>query len=1164
MYSPITSKTLTEKLNFKAFTKLLENPGINEDPNDSHALTASVMQSIDEMYTFTDGEGCDVVVANRVGTGAVLYYFGDGLPTLDGFHVPVRGKHICAAYDAEGVYTVFVTSDNKVFYSKELEPHSGRFGAQEELAVTVPRDFVGIEKIGVLQTAKGYVLYVVSAVQTITHKVYFVSYRTSVDNFDHLIDLSFNPGDIVFTGDSRDNFNVHAFSNVYSVYNSRERRRIDYDIRPIDRIVQAKSTGNKIVGLCETGDIVEIGVSGEAMTTALIAGTGRAGISLWDVRHTTHNGKDVYHVAFAEKSKHRRLNHALVENVGDDYEIFALDQNSDFPLFSEKGDVSLYYVNTREAGEPVLVKLDYDVASSNWTETVIDIPVPGVPQMRKCYSTEAYFYDEFDVPIPDMEVEIWTKARGYIEIDGLLRLSSPDRKVCVKTDHLGKVSFVQYTNKIDVPEIGASLPAGMLNDGEILTFSQYEVVAAKFDGVTSDDLLNAKTTDSMASEQGNLLSDQFRNKETADALAQTIGELNELAGFNLNPYAKGCYITREDVVGLRKIDPENGNSSTWMLEFEGRQLVHTKLSAEEADALIGEMLENAHRVIRFEGGDGFFSRIGSFFRSVARGIARVAQVIVSGAKTVVRAVIDGITFVFEGIINFVSDVLSFIEMIFSMVLIFFVVLFMWIASLFMWRDVKLMQRVVRGTFSVYLDKLPRATQYMKGKLFDGLDKLDDKLEEIINEATSKIAPNTPIMAHIRDESTIPPEEEEAISNDMLMKRLTNSDLSGCNFELSDEILAEHSDIFDDIFNELNRMAEVVQSEPSFAMARQFMESAFAGNENIFNAMLAALLQAIKGLVRFALNGVRFLFTKLFNAVTRLIELIAEILTREIRIPFFSSFYRAIMGEELSWLNLVSFVISVPTVLISRLIAGSGLIPNEKAADDIVSDYAGVFDAMVDGNAGDDRNTLSRAGQISMSSVSVTATLASNILTSYINFYTLKTPSVKVSGALGLINCTVKLTKLVCNYPPIYNEPGSTEHSKFAMWLLLGHNCYMALYFKQREGHDIEENGCGDLYAFISGCFYTAFAIWYAAESNMKKPWVFVKEIMVGIKDMIKLIIFLHLNNEPVGKLAWAVHVANVLNLIAAAAGGIIETIRINGNDEDNGNASYASVQPALS
>ncbi|MEZ4715357.1 MAG: hypothetical protein R2851_04610 [Caldilineaceae bacterium] len=94
---------------------------------------------------------------------------------------------------------------------------------------------------------------------------------------------------------------------------------------------------------------------------------------------------------------------------------------------------------------------------------------------------------------------------------------------------------------------------------------------------------------------------------------------------------------------------------------------------------------------------------------------------------------------------------------------------------------------------------------------------------------------------------------------------------------------------------------------------------FNSAKDFFASLLADLLEALEALAKFMLGILQNLVDDVMNAAADIAALIQG--AGNAGIPILSTLWHALTGETLTWLDLIAFVIAIPTTLIYRIVEG---------------------------------------------------------------------------------------------------------------------------------------------------------------------------------------------------------------------------------------------------
>lgn len=918
----ISSLKVNEAFQMKAYTKLMENLEVADKTD----LSFAVSENVGEIKVVYDKNGGDIVFANGGDGGIICYYFQEKTATLSNVTVPLNGTNMVAGIDKNGLLYVFVIRDNSVYYSKSQTPYGMDFCKEVQLDVTLPKDFKSIEKLLLKCIDDGFALFVISG--GTDGKTNYLTCRVWGDTYDYMAPVAFGKGELDVSGDTREELTVHLISNDYVKYGLKKGSLETFKLEmPAGISVKEICYAEKLYCLSSDNTIGIVKCSGDGASIIKLmdnaSGDAFCVKKFGQYFHTVILGADLLHARMQMEGVYSTTSPCPIDLAVSD------------ACFSPRDDVlTLFYYNKEEH---VIVRLDYSEDDGNWAEIKFDAIQPGEVRRKPCYSTEIQFlHPQYGTPLSNVDVEVWTEDRTYLETESGLCLAAKDHKIKLNTGASGKIYFLQYTDKMGSSPVLAKLPESLMPADENLVFRQYEVATANFKDISADDIMNAKTTDSMSTGQDDLLKGDFRTKENAEALANGINSLMELHGqLNSCPTCKGVYIAKDREIPQLNVLRARDGLPSWSLTAEGGRLIYKGLTAAEAASEIAA-LKNEGPII-----GGFFSSIGDFFRAIGKKIANVVKVVVNGLETVVTCVINGVKTVFSAIIKTINEVLEFIEAVFAVVLIFFVVIFAWLAALFQWADVKRTQKAIKGCLQIFLERTPEKADKISADLLAEVQKLKENLASKIDEICEKIAPDEALMQLAKDSTPDNPRLEEAFSNDILLRKLTSGEVSRAVLAYGWEMDLYRVQI-SSVIDVIKGVADNISASEAFDKASDYFEKAFKSIDGFFQNTFAALLKVVEGIMSLALDGAGAVIQAVFGAVKAMLDSLNTMVNKKISVPFFSGLYKFMIGDTMSLINLFSFVAAVPATTVYKMIRNKAPFGKDKEISDFTELVENAF------------------------------------------------------------------------------------------------------------------------------------------------------------------------------------------------------------------------------
>jgi hypothetical protein len=125
-------------------------------------------------------------------------------------------------------------------------------------------------------------------------------------------------------------------------------------------------------------------------------------------------------------------------------------------------------------------------------------------------------------------------------------------------------------------------------------------------------------------------------------------------------------------------------------------------------------------------------------------------------------------------------------------------------------------------------------------------------------------------------------------------------------------------------------------------------------ENIFTKLTVSLLKLCKACIHAALDGLEEVVDALCDVMNHLVEEFYGIITRQIDVPFFTKLYRLMTQDNLTILNLISYICAVSVSLIYKLQGKTLPYDNEAQVDELVSNLTKRF-VWVDNGETDEDN-----------------------------------------------------------------------------------------------------------------------------------------------------------------------------------------------------------------
>lgn len=1051
----------------KSATKLMEALDVCDESTEP--VWNKDMKTI-EMAVLSNGDEYDILLNNTEKDGVMVTVFYGGYGMFKHYQVALHGRSMVAALDSEKRIHLFAIRNNEVWHVEEKTPHSGKFSEAVSIFFVRPRNFTSIKKLLVhrLEDSQSFVLGVVS--ETIDMKMFWISYQEwGKHGVCRLIPSAFSSSMLEFSGSTMEDLTVECVSTTYTSYSvSGNQNRYSYRLNLPDigdNVTQLFVPATDTVFLFLQGTMgnlpVEVCIDKQLGVANVCELTDRSNYTAATLYEDGNGGLSM---AFSGS----RLNYINLTKGPSGYtadEPTPLDYENSCPMFNQNHKCRRLYYLLKEDREVHVLENQGNVT---WVENTLLLPKKGEIRRMSCYSTELTFTraDNRLVPLSDVEVTLWAEARTYIEtVDGILKLDT-DIEAKVQTNEQGKIVFRQYCKGLDVPVIYACLPADFHAEDEAITISQFAGVHGQLSGITSQELLDARQTDSMKGTILPFLPDKYRNEETTDSLAKGIQDT-----MKIKPSVEEIRLMkRAQLKSVSAVFTAN-DLPAWSLSFENGHPLYTRLTEEEAEWEINRIKQHC--------GDKklpkWLSDIANFFRSVAKGIVSVVKFIVKGLTTVVHFLLDGIEMIFEAVIKVVQEVFHLIESIFAALVIFFLTVFAWLASLFVWDDVMRTKRAIQESMSVILELLPRQIEKVKSVCLEQIKSMDEKIDDCFDTLITQFGAKETFGSYMNQNV---PEEDPGtayeLSNNPLMMKFNAVAFPNSYAKQPQavwEIQAVRTDPFDDLFNLVSQLLEKMSDNPDFKEARTYFEHAMSDMDNFLSSVLCGMLSVIKGIIHAVLNGIGTLISFAMDFFKDIMDKVSQIFTEKMNIPFFSSLYKSMTGDELTLMNLFSFLLGLPVVLVYKATWGDVPFRDDGEVEEFIQRIRSTL------GESDSPFTLSASDSAFLKSASMLSAGLLGLCNGIISFTT-EIPenhdAIPLDRTFDWIAVLSELAWMVLSIPKFYEKNPSSYAWVAWGWFAVGASVDAGLTFKNH--HYIDRFKLGQAFTFFYGIAHMGVAI----------------------------------------------------------------------------------------
>ncbi|WP_048050996.1 hypothetical protein [Methanosarcina soligelidi] len=601
--------------------------------------------------------------------------------------------------------------------------------------------------------------------------------------------------------------------------------------------------------------------------------------------------------------------------------------------------------------ENKLVHLWQDPDNTQWCESK-SIPLKDTEKIISfdCYTTHISVRDkDSGTPVTDIELNLKSSTLTDLKVNGMSHtiLGNYKDQITIKPDAAGNITIINKVSNLSTPifELGAEWL------DKVVEIDPATKVRNMLSEVQSGDDLRAVTLP-----DGSYLIPQ--DSVSKDSVDDTVKALKKLTDVTNQLHHDGFQRCVTDGTG-------DLTKPTTLVAFQrDRNGIHRNLlsTLDIKDDYFWGLHFDGDNVTYFEDKDaheklagvcGIWDKIKSFAGDVIRAIESGIEKVTDLASRVVNKVIEFAVKIGDKIVNFVVETvdhaMSLINFVFQNIKVGFEKLKNWLGFIFDWDDIirtkKIIVNVTNQTLELAEHKVGNAEKIVN-KFFDELDNAIDKIGPITGDVNS-------INLRSKGEDYC---HEYSGAQDFLNSAPGNF----ANYHImqgagasphSDFYVGSNTDpltiFFSDVLYPLGE--DLVNIVSTFAkdICDMFTANNLTVSESLAK-MSKDMFKQVIDLARKAVDG----FLKVVESV---ISKIKDTLNDTLNIPILSALYKSLSGGEISLLDVVALLISIPVTMLCKVLiynvnAGhSSLFPggNTCGLDDM--EYKELFDTLSDGS-----------------------------------------------------------------------------------------------------------------------------------------------------------------------------------------------------------------------
>lgn len=858
--------------------------------------------------------------------------------------LPFHGSNLCVGKAADERLILLYTRSEGLYYIQEETVGSKIFSKEVPLSMPLPSDTDYIHSILIQPLELGFVFGVIAHCRS--NNLYYLIYgfwQRQAPVLKQLINGFTNPCGI-FQGKTIENLGFTIWDNSIAEYFFFLNKWIIYKVlenvapilltaAPLDEqqsclLAYVKTaSGYKFIGVEQNPNTLNATVNiiddAEELTDLQ---------SFIYINPYESYQREIHVLALTSKKKlqHCRIQYNKEESIYyystlndlnfEQVESFSFVRNNTIDL-----DAYISFV-----GHNKIVKISYGFLTSLWNEDEIMIPKESYVQSLSGYSTEFTFQDEQGIPYQNLSLNLWANDITRVKINSTFHLLSLQNRLNLITDSNGRIRVFQPTLELSSSALVLNVPSLMVL-GKTYVIKPSDIVKDQMGHITAEQLLSAKKSDGSY-----LLDDKHRKTSTAEDLAKSIRQFTNVSNtIKSSNFNRQLYLCEENTIEKASYIRCNSDQNGWKITLDHDEITYLDLSSEEIFSYFQRMQMSYDNSLK-----SFFGKIGDFIKKIGNKIVEtvviVGQKIVNAIKIAAEFIVEGIKYVFNEMINIVEQALEFAQTIFQKVGVFFQDIFHWIGDIINWDTILRYKKAISYTLDQAFVFIDHSAVVLSTLLVEKIREFQEKLHDYFSYLSERVSGESvgSILKKPKDNSEL----EKQISNNLLMERfLENS--SGLEMMESNEWLEETTETINEIFDDLMKNAENMQSIKAFQEAEDYFSSITKDKKNIFGKLMAGILKTLEGVMQVAGDIICSVIQLVFSGIRKILDSIRELVKTKIKIPFLSDLYTWIAKDDLTFSDLISLIIALPVSGYCRVIYHENLMPNDEALENFKKDIS---------------------------------------------------------------------------------------------------------------------------------------------------------------------------------------------------------------------------------
>ena len=592
-----------------------------------------------------------------------------------------------------------------------------------------------------------------------------------------------------------------------------------------------------------------------------------------------------------------------------------------------------FYLNTKASNNVLfahlsgqqLVQLIQDPVTSHWNQHNILLPPTSIDKMIEynSFTTHIKISDDNGAAAANTAVTLTSTSPVTVYVNDVYHVLTPTVPIDATADVAGTITVIQETQSLSAVSFQVIIQGSPAIVALVDPLSK--AIQKLSDIKTGDDLSKVQITTPSGTQQS-LIPTSVSSGERTSAARSIVQLLQVKATLPLDGSVKAP--SSVTTTAVSRLQP--ALQTTQPLQPWGATCGKNGLKYHEGDSALQNLNVSkvgqsfAAKSVSLNLGTGIKVAAGDFFKFLKSAWEHVESFVIQESQGLYHFAATVAGKVYDAVLDCVSAVVGAIEFVFNQIKVAFEDIIAWLGFVFKWDDILRTHKVIKNVLKQYAYRAIGSLHSFEQGVNSAFDEFQDKM----NAWAGITDPCESIGTQQQAGSSIPGSNSPQFNWAMYHTKngLSSADTS---YKESDSV----PNTLDGMVQDLEAL--VLQEEDYFkTVVTQIKEEIVDKYHSLTPGEIVKKLSVILGDLVMKTAG---------NFIVKLVEIIKLVVTglldcfdAPLDIPILSRIYKGITGDELSFLDLVCLVGSIPATLFYKLIAGKTPFPEDSHTSALIN------------------------------------------------------------------------------------------------------------------------------------------------------------------------------------------------------------------------------------